>query len=449
MHGVSIGKQEQSRAVRHGPGSGLHVSMWGADLTSLSCLSQYEVLASQVVLPQANVGGAVGGGADGAPQASAAAATIERARQSFAPDMGGWYSDPVSRNRLESVPPVPWAPTPLERARRFLKVHGRKLWWIHSLYALGIGTSVVFFAQRGYEHARWLAVTLSAAWLIGLVFFRVFSSRTGQVDQARVTNPVPFYALTYALKNLYQGMLFFLLPFYFKSTTFLSANGWFVGLLGACAIIATLDILFDQVVFRFRVLASIFHAVTLFGCMNLALPALLPSIRTLTALVIAAALTVIGFFSLRVRAEMIKDARTLVALGGALLVAVPAAYFGRRAIPPVPMYVAHGAVGPMVLDDGRLGMEVTRLHPAVIEKLLCVTDVVIPGGTGDHLLHVWRKNGVEVWRGADRAWFGPHQVVRLRSALRNIPKDLVGPWQVDVETDDGQLVGRTTFVVEE
>ena len=51
----------------------------------------------------------------------------------------------------------------------------------------------------------------------------------------------------------------------YGSTTFLSPNGWFVALLASCAIIATLDILFDQVVFRFLALASIFHAVTLFG----------------------------------------------------------------------------------------------------------------------------------------------------------------------------------------
>ena len=354
-----------------------------------------------------------------------------------------------SREELKSVPPVPWAPTPLDRARRFLKVHGRKLWWIHSLYAMGLGASVVFFAQRGFEHARWLAVSISAAWLIGLVFFRVFGSRRGQVDSTRVANPLPFYALTYALKNLYQGMLFFLLPFYFKSTPFLSPNGWFVALLASCAIIATLDILFDQVVFRFRVLASIFHAVTLFGTMNLALPALLPNIRTLTALMIASGLTVVGFFTLRIRGEMLKEARTIVAFVATLAVVLPGIYFGRLAIPPVPMYVAHGAVGPMVLTDGRLGMEVTRLNPAVIEQVICVTDVVIPGGSGDHLLHVWRKDGTEVYRGIDAAWFGPHQLVRLRSSMKNIPKDITGPWEVDVETDDGQLVGRTTFIVEE
>jgi len=41
--------------------------------------------------------------------------------------------------------------------------------------------------------------------------------------------------------------------------------------------------------------------------------------------------------------------------------------------------------------------------------------------------------------------------VRLRSSLtgRDLPLNLLGAWCVDVETDDGQLVGRTEFEVVE
>jgi DUF2914 family protein len=46
---------------------------------------------------------------------------------------------------------------------------------------------------------------------------------------------------------------------------------------------------------------------------------------------------------------------------------------------------------------------------------------------------------------------GPKGAVRLRSSLtgKDLPADLVGPWSVDVETDDNQLVGRTEFEVVE
>jgi hypothetical protein len=43
----------------------------------------------------------------------------------------------------------------------------------------------------------------------------------------------------------------------------------------------------------------------------------------------------------------------------------------------------------------------------------------------------------------------PKGIVRLRSSLtgRDLPSGLVGSWSVDVETEDGQLVGRAEFSV--
>jgi hypothetical protein len=96
-------------------------------------------------------------------------------------------------------------------------------------------------------------------------------------------------------------------------------------------------------------------------------------------------------------------------------------------------------------------MEVKALHPSVIQELIAVTDVVAPGGKGDRLHHVWRQGGVEVHRTTEETSRidGPKGVVRLRSSLtdKDLPADLVGAWRVDVETEDGQLVGRAEFNV--
>jgi len=359
------------------------------------------------------------------------------------------------------VEPVPYAPTPRERLRAFMKAHGRKLWWLHSAYALGLGITVVTFAQKGFDHARWLAVTASAAWLLVVFFFRVFGSGRQQSHaQAHAAPKVKlrFFAMTYALKNLYQGMLFFLLPFYWKSTTFGSANAWFVMLLGACALLSTLDIVFDRVVFKFRALASVFHGVALFGCLVLVVPALFPDTRTLTSLLVATAITVVAFWTIHVDVHMLRDKRWLALFAATLGAAIGIAYAGRMALPPVPMYVAHGAVGPIVLPDGRLGMEVRHLDPSVIDKLIAITDVVVPGGKGDRLVHVWRHDGYEVHRATeDTTRVAPAEpvpgkdkgTIRLRSQLtdRQLPTQLVGSWSVDVETQDGQLVGRVSFTV--
>jgi hypothetical protein len=333
--------------------------------------------------------------------------------------------------------------------------HGRKLWWLHSAYALAIGAGVVAFARTGFEHARWLAVSLGVAWLLVVALFRLFGSggpahvlSTGDT-RARAR----FYAMTYALKNLYQGMLFFLLPFYWKSTTIGAPNAWFVLLLGACAVISTVDVVFDRVLMRWRSLGSLFHGITLFGCLNLVIPALLPDTRTLWTLLAAAGMAVVSFWTLHVTVRQLKRRITVAAFLGSLAAGMGLAYGARAAIPPVPMYLSSAAVGPRQLADGRLAMEVKTLNPLVIQDLIAVTDVVVPGGKGDRLRHVWRQEGREVHRSTEETSRipGPKGVVRLRSSLveRDLPLDLVGAWTVDVETEDGQLVGRAGFEVRE
>jgi hypothetical protein len=341
------------------------------------------------------------------------------------------------------------------RVRRFLREHGRKLWWLHSAYALALGAGVVAFARRGFGHARWLAVSLGLAWLLVVLLFRHFGSGRDlrAFDTSDPKTRARFYVMTYALKNLYQGMLFFLLPFYWKSTTLDAANGWFVVLLSTCALLSTLDLVFDRVLMRWRSLASIFHGIALFGCLNLVIPALFPDTRTLWSLLAAAAVAVISFWTLHVTTRQLKKAIYIAVFVLSLGLGVGGAYAARAAIPPVPMYVSSAAVGPKQLPDGRLAMEVKTLHPSVIQELIAVTDVVVPGGKGDRLRHVWLHQGREVHRTTEETSRieGPKGVVRLRSSLieKDLPSDLVGAWSVDVETEDGQLVGRTEFQVVE
>ncbi len=359
------------------------------------------------------------------------------------------------RHQAAMQPPEAFAHWLLQKVRDVLRKHGRKLWWLHSAYALGLGLTVVAFAQKGFDHARWLAVTVGAAWLLVVLFFRIFGSGEAQarVHTAGGNVRFRFFAMTYVLKNLYQGMLFFLLPFYWKSTTFAGKNAFFLVLLATCALVSTLDIVFDRVVFRIRALASVFHGIALFGCLNLVVPALFPNTRTLTSLLVAAGVTVVAFWTIHVNLAMTRDRRWLFVFAASMAAALGAVYALRASIPPVPMYLAKGAVGPIVLPDGRLGMVVHELHPSVIDKLIAITDVVVPGGKGDRLLHVWRHDGHEIHRATETTSRvdGPSKTVRLRSALsgRELPQHLVGEWAIDVETEDNQLVGRVSFVVAE
>ncbi len=335
-----------------------------------------------------------------------------------------------------------------DRVSSVLGRHSRKLWWLHSFYALGLGISVLLFAAKGFAAVRWLSATIIVAWLLVVVLFRVFG---GGAEAEAITSGrrFRFFVMTYVLKNLYQGMLFFLLPFYWKSSTPLALNFTFTLLLGACALVSTLDVLFDEVVMRSRVLASMFHGFTLFAGLNLLVPALFLEISTLHAQVVAAIVTVLGFWSLHVSARTFARNRTFVFLIASIAAGAAAAWFGRAAIPPVPMHVSSGAVGPRVLADGQLGMEVRSLRTSQLSALVAVTNVVAPGGDTDGLLHVWRREGDEVFRAKTSRGVGPHSSIRLMSRLdeKSLPKSLTGAWSIDVETPDGQLVGRVSFTV--
>lgn len=210
-------------------------------------------------------------------------------------------------------PPSGPAGAPRKGLRGFAAKYGKMLWWAHSLYALGLGISVVIFAREGFAHARWLSITLAAAWVVVILFFRLFGSGQRQPLGTR-GEKLRFYVMTYVLKNLYQGMLFFLLPFYWRSATLESPNQWFVLVLALCAFLSTLDVIFDQVLMRWKIGASIFYFVTLFACLNLVIPALLPNTRSLVTLIAAAAIAALGFWAMHVPPRMLGRPTVVVLL---------------------------------------------------------------------------------------------------------------------------------------
>ena len=85
--------------------------------------------------------------------------------------------------------------------------------------------------------------------------------------------------------------------------------------------LSTLDIVFDRVLMRWRWMASIFHGITLFGCLNLVIPALFPDTRTLWSLLAAAGIAVVGFWTLHVtmrvlQEEGLRSASSSLSVGG-------------------------------------------------------------------------------------------------------------------------------------
>ena len=330
----------------------------------------------------------------------------------------------------------------------FLHKHHQKLWWLHSAYALALGAFVATFAAKGLAHVRWLLLFVLVAWFIIVAVFRL----AGSGREQSLTTPrqkLHFLIMTYVLKNLYQGMLFFLLPFYWKSTTAGTTTMWFLVLLIGCTLLATLDVVFDRVLMRWRLLASLYYGMALFACLNLAVPALL-GLPAAYSLALAGAGATIGFWTLHFGLRQLRRGPVALVFAFTVLLSVGALQAARHAIPPVPLTLVHAAVGPQLLPDGRLALEVTALHEDLMNQMIVVTDVLVLTDSNEQFVHVWRHFDREVLRLIPTRQ-PADTLIRLRSTLEaeQLPQNRAGPWTVDVETEHGQLVGRFGFVVKD
>lgn len=358
-----------------------------------------------------------------------------------------------------TVPAGGGEPTPgppkgrIARIKAFFGRHKALLWWLHSTYALFLGVMVILFAQKGFQHARVLAATLGGALIVMLVVFRVFGHGEDQKENVHKSrgSTIRFLLITYLLKNLYQPMLFFVLPFYWKASTIDSVNGWFVFMLGVLALMSTMDIIFDRFLVRHRVFAATYYGLTLFACLNLVIPALFPNVQTILTLLTSAFVSVVGFWLLHFPLRTLATRRGWLILGSVALAFASIVYVSRRGIPPVPLYVQHAAVGPERLPDGRLALEVSAVHTSRLGDMWAVTEVALPGGEGDAFRHIWRYRDGEFRQdvATEKAVGVTPNTIRLTSALRraSLPDKVAGRWTVDVVTEDGQIVGRARFEV--
>lgn len=355
------------------------------------------------------------------------------------------------RTTAEQPRPAVEQPRPglMGRARAFLDKHHQKLWWLHSAYALALGAFVATFAAKGLAYVRWLLLFVVVAWFIIVAVFRLVGSGRDQ-SLSTPRQKLHFLLMTYVLKNLYQGMLFFLLPFYWKTSTAGTPTTWFLGLLMACAALATLDVIFDRVLMRWRLLASLYYGMALFACLNLAVPALL-GLPAVYSLALAAAGATIGFWTLHFGLRQLRRLPVALVFFFTVLLAVGGLHAARRAIPPVPLTLVDAAVGPRLLPDGRLALEVTALHEDLMNQMIAVTDVLTLTPTEEQFVHVWRHFDQEVLRLTPTRSIADPDRIRLRSTLQaeQLPENRAGPWTVDVETEHGQLVGRFGFQVKD
>jgi Family of unknown function (DUF5924) len=348
---------------------------------------------------------------------------------------------------VASAVPDAAAPPAPGRITRIL----RKIWWLHSGVALSFGLGVMLFARAGLAHADKVLIALFASWLLLFVALRFIVGPANRREQEGFARKGIRVATNYIIKQFYQQIFFFLTPLYASSATwsFQSWNWWLAPILLVCAVLSTMDLVFDHFVMERRWLASAIYGLAMFALLNVLLP-LVAGCDHLTGLIIAAAATPtsVALLSFSVRSVLSPQGAILTLVTTAGLLA--GVWYGRWLIPPAPLAmpettVGNGAYGELeCMPSSKHQLRVDQL-----DKLRCGSFLREPGGLKEPIVQVWLHDGNEVARQTPTLFQCDGDGLVFRSELdpKALPKDPLGAWTCETWTRGGQLVGLRKFEV--
>jgi len=344
--------------------------------------------------------------------------------------------------------PEPDAPPP-SRLRRIL----RKAWWLHSGFALTFGVGVMLFARAGLAYADKVMVALFASWLLLFIALRFITGPANRRDEESLARKGIRVATNYVIKQFYQQMFFFLTPLYASSATWSlsSWNWWLAPILLVCAVLSTMDLVFDHFVMERRWLASGMYGLAMFSLLNVLLP-LVMAVDHLTGLIVAAAATPasVALLSFSVR-QVLSPQGALITIGmtAGMLGAV---WYGRTVIPPAPLAMPETSVGHGTSGNWEcLPGSAHRIPEDQLDGLRCGSMLRAPGKPKEPIVHVWTAHGHELLEieptrllcdsdGDTEVWLSTFPKDKL-------PKDPLGTWSCETYTKGGQLVGLRKFEV--
>jgi len=329
----------------------------------------------------------------------------------------------------------PIAPTGPLRAR--LERHEALFWWLHSAYVLALGAGIMWLGARNYSWLRYSPLYLGAIWALSLFLANVVQPRPGAWWR-RVR-----FAVNYVNKNLYQQLLFFILPVYAASTTWSSRNVVFLALLAASAVLSTLDLVYDRVLSARRVLAAWFFAFNAFAVVTVALPVTF-GVSAHQAARAGALAAVVGFMTLAWRLRRVGRPLAWARVAAGALLVFTAAEYARPLVPPAPLQLTSTVFGSE-LDRAslRIASPLSSLPSGTNGRVYAVTALRAPLGLKDRVVLRWYRDSVLASASAGHTVAGGRREgFRLWSAIDLARASGARVLRLDVVTQEGQLVGR-------
>ncbi|MBG0840438.1 DUF5924 family protein [Ectopseudomonas toyotomiensis] len=313
-----------------------------------------------------------------------------------------------------------------------------------ALFGFCSGVASFLLVDRQAHLAKVLGVVLLVSW-VWLILENLLRERIAR----RFGFELPLPLLRYGTQMIHQESLFFVLPFFFITTTWNSGQLLFSGLLAIAALASITDPIYYRWLAPRRWLLLIFHSLALFAVMLTALPIIFhlstpQSYRI--ALLIATLLALpslpglIGF----------TGWRRIVLLAALPLAMASAGWVARAWVPPATLWLTEVAISDRFDGEQRTpGESLQQISPQQLrdDGLYAYTSINAPRGLNERIYHVWQHNGREVDRIALDINGGRKEGYRAWTHKLNFPSSPEGRWQVRVVTEAGQMIGVLRFDV--
>lgn len=312
-----------------------------------------------------------------------------------------------------------------------------------ALFGFCSGLASFLLVDRQAHLAKVLGVMLLVSWL-WLILENLLRERI----RRRFGFELPLPVLRYAMQMIHQESLFFVLPFFFITTAWHSGQVLFSGLLALAALVSITDPLYYRLAGR-RWLLLAFHSLTLFAVMLTALPIIFHLSTPQSYRIALGLATLLALPSLP---GLVGSGtwRRLLLLAALPVGLAAGGWMARVWVPPATLWLTEVAISDRFDGQERApGERLTRLTAAQLQAngLYAYTAINAPRGLNERIYHVWRHNGREVDRIALDIHGGRREGYRAWTHKLRFPRDAAGKWQVQVQTEAGQLIGVLRFEV--
>ena len=255
----------------------------------------------------------------------------------------------------------------------------------------GIGSFILVDRQESL--ASWVAILMLVSWL-WLMLENSFTQLFSRLFKREIPQPL----LRYATQMIHQESLFFVLPFFFVTTTWNSGQLVFTGLLAAAGLVSIIDPLYYKWVAPRRWLFLALHTLTLFAAMLTALPIIL-HLTTAQSFKLALGVAMLLSFPSLASSFPINNARRAIALVLVTLAIGGGGWMLRSWVPPATLWMTEVAISSQ-LQNRTPGESLKQVSASQIRSagLYAYTAIKAPRGLNERIYHVWQFNGKEVDR---------------------------------------------------